>query len=514
LVRDCRIAGGQEEVGSGVIEKEQVTVVVIEDDPDDAFIIQDLLSDSRFLDATVIVASTYAEGMAELDKNCGDVYLIDQHLGAELGVSLIEEARRRGIKKPLILLTGNDSPEVDQEAQRAGANDYIVKFELTTSMLERTIRYGIAQWLLFKNQEQLLGEMLARREAEKREAQWHLLSETLPYGLWLTDAEGKIEYISCSFLKLMHCHAGDDISDLEFADLLPKKLRQRWQRTLERGTPWNEDIEVTSEKGNTIYILSRGMPVHNHAGETIQWVGINLDVTQEKRLEKRKDEFLKIASHELKSPITSIISSLYILRDELGKSDQQIGLEYVGRMQRQLNNLTQLVEDLLDLSKIEMDKLSYHPQIINLRELIHEVVEMMSAQATHAIELDMPEDVYLEADRHRLSQVLVNLLSNAIKFSPDKDHVSLTVKPEEEMIVIQVSDLGIGIPEKELPRVFDKFFSGEEDRVRKITGLGLGLFLTKKIVDLHHGSISVTSEVGKGTTFTVILPIRQTKTTL
>ncbi len=490
-------------------EKEQVSVVIIEDDPDDVFLIEELLKDSRLLDCKVSSASTFLAGMEAINQDKGDVYLIDQHLGAEMGVSLIEEARGRGIKKPLILLTGNDSPEVDQEAQRAGANDYILKFELTTSVLERAIRYGLAQWNLLRNQEQLIRETLARLEAEKREAQWHLLGESLPYGFWLTDIEGRLEYISRSFLKLLGVEGKSSYPGFNYSELLSEELQDRWQKALQSGAKWNAELEITSDKGKTVYILSKGMPIRNSDGVIVQWVGINLDVTREKRLEKRKDDFLRIASHELKSPITSILSSLYTLRDELKIDDQSQGWEYVTRMQRQLGNMTRLVEDLLDLSKIEMKKLSFYPEIFCLNDLLDEVVELLEAQTDHEIRIKMHDDIYIEADRQRLNQVMVNLITNAIKYSPHAKDVEVKISEQGGSIVIEVADRGIGIPEHELSKIFEKFYSGEEEEARKIGGLGLGLFLTRKIIELHGGSISVSSKVRKGSTFTVILPKRR-----
>ncbi len=489
-----------------IAEKRKIKVVLVEDDQDDAFLVRDFLNDTRFLDCQLKVIANFEEGLQEILTDSADVYLLDHHLGAGKGVDLIAQAREAGITKPMILLTGNDSPEVDQEAQKAGANDYILKAELNTSILERSIRYALSQWEATHIQEQLLRESLLREEAEYREAQWQLISETIPYGLWVTDTDGRVEYVSYSFLELLGLDL-KEIEELNFQDLLVERLREKWQQTLASGKQWNEEMKLTGPDGDEVFVLSRGLPVKDEDGEILQWVGINLDITREKIIDQRKDRFLQIASHELKSPIMSILSSLYILEEEVTAGKIETGTDYIKRMKRQLKNLTQLVEDLLDLSKIEMEKLSYYPEIMNLNEVVNEVIEDLNDTHGHTIKVAMDADLYLRGDKQRIRQVLVNLINNAIKYSPQADQIEVKVKGEGEQVTIEVTDFGIGIPESELGKIFGKFYSGESLSTKDFSGLGLGLFLARKIVELHRGEISVVSQVGKGSTFTVVLPI-------
>ncbi|GEM_PF-1851527 len=489
-----------------IAEKRKIKVVLVEDDRDDAFLVRDFLSDTRFLDCQLKVVANFEEGWQEILQDSADVYLLDHHLGAGKGVDLIAQAREAGLTKPMILLTGNDSPEVDQEAQKAGANDYILKADVNTSILERSIRYALSQWESVHIQEQLLRESLLREEAEYREAQWQLISETIPYGLWVTDTDGRVEYVSYSFLELLGIDL-KKVEELDFQDLLVERLKEKWQQTLISGKQWNEEMKLTGPDGGEVFVLSRGLPVKDEDGEILQWVGINLDITREKIIDQRKDRFLRIASHELKSPIMSILSSLYILEEEVAAGKIKSGTDYIRRMKRQLKNLTQLVEDLLDLSKIEMEKLSYYPEIMNLNEVVNEVIEDLNDTHGHVINIVMDEDIYLKGDRQRIRQVLVNLINNAIKYSPKADHVDVRVKSKGKQVIIQVTDFGIGIPENEISKIFGKFYSGESLPTKDFSGLGLGLFLARKIVELHRGEISVTSQVGQGSTFTVMLPI-------
>jgi len=371
-----------------------VKIVIIDDDPDDVLLIRDYLSDIQMISLQITVCDTYQKGWMEIAADRGDVYLIDQHLGAEKGVSLIARARDRGVQKPMILLTGNDSLEVDYEAQEAGATDYVFKGDLKPSILARAIRYSLVQWQALEHREKYLQERLARRQAED--------------------------------------------------------------------------------------------------------------------LEQRKSDFLKIASHELKTPIASTLSSMYLLHDELDKKNCEKSRIYLDKMHRQLNHLTNMVEDLLDLSKIEMEKSGFRPEIMNLSELAEDVVQDLRSTTKHKINYQKPkEDVFIQADPARINQVLTNLVSNAIQYTPQNRKIDVEITPGKEMVEIKVADQGAGISPDDLEQIFNKFFSSQNSAISHQTGLGLGLFLAKHIVDLHSGSITASSQLGKGTTFVVQLPFEQ-----
>lgn len=371
-----------------------IKIVIIDDDPDDVLLIRDYLGDIQTISMEITVCDTYQKGWVEIAAGRGDVYLVDQNLGAEKGVSLIARARDRGVQKPMILLTGNSSEEVDYEAQGAGATDYVFKGDLKPSILARAIRYSLIQWQALEHRERYLQERLARHQAED--------------------------------------------------------------------------------------------------------------------LEQRKSDFLKIASHELKTPIASALSSMYLLRDELGKRDYEKSKIYLDKMHRQLDHLTNMVEDLLDLSKIEMEKLGFRPEIMNLSELAEDVVQDLRSATKHKINYRKPEeDVFIQADPARINQVLTNLVSNAVQYTPQNREIDIAITPGTEMVEIKVADRGVGILPDDLEQIFNKFFSGRSSAVSHQTGLGLGLFLAKHIVDLHGGSITASSQFGKGATFIVQLPFEQ-----
>lgn len=225
-----------------------------------------------------------------------------------------------------------------------------------------------------------------------------------------------------------------------------------------------------------------------------------------------KDRFLSIASHELKTPITTIrgqaqlahrrLSKQKSLPDELGAV--QTALE---RINDQTKRLTSLIDELLDVSSIRNGKVELHKSRCDLREICREVVEDQRLLTGRSILLEMPPDpVALSIDRDRISQVLVNLISNAVKYSPEEEPVEVCMQQQPEDVLVQVRDHGKGIPKDQQKRIFETFYRTPDAQASTRQGLGLGLAISKEIVERHNGQIWCESEPGKGSTFFVKLP--------
>ncbi len=224
-----------------------------------------------------------------------------------------------------------------------------------------------------------------------------------------------------------------------------------------------------------------------------------------------RDEFLSIASHELKTPLTSLKLQLQITQRSIDISEgwtpppEQL-LSILGSATSQVDRLTALVEDLLDVSRIQSGRLSYHFERTDIAELVRDMVERFSGQFEAAkcdVSLSTDEDVYALCDRFRFEQVIVNLLSNAIKYGAGNP-VEIHVRRLEDLASVVIKDQGIGIPKNKQEGIFDRFVRAVS--ASQISGLGLGLYISREIVKAHNGSISVESEENRGSTFTVTLP--------
>lgn len=223
-----------------------------------------------------------------------------------------------------------------------------------------------------------------------------------------------------------------------------------------------------------------------------------------KALSAKKDEFIALASHELKTPLTSIKGFLQVLDRE--KHDQT-GKLFIAKALGQVEKLNALVSDLLDVSRVEGGQLRFEREVFDLKELANDVIETLNyTHSTHRIGIVLPEQpLVIEADRQRIEQVLVNLLTNAIKYSPKADQVWVTLEHSPTAVTVKVRDNGIGLTPEQQKKLFTRFYRAEG--TSGIAGLGLGLYLTKEIIDRHGGRISVTSTPGSGSEFLFSLPL-------
>ncbi|AMW30458.1 MULTISPECIES: hybrid sensor histidine kinase/response regulator [Arthrospira] len=235
----------------------------------------------------------------------------------------------------------------------------------------------------------------------------------------------------------------------------------------------------------------------------------SLNLFQE--LEAEKTRLLSIASHDLKNPLTSIQMSTDLLAKYDSKLDEQKKLKHFQRIQSSINSMNQLLEDVLTLSKSSSGKLTFAPKLVNVVKFIQLLIDQLMVQVNdqHKLELrtsgDLDDPIML--DDKLLGHILANLLSNAIKYSPDGGVINFDVIRQENQIIFRIKDAGIGFPPEYIQKLFQAFERGSN--VGNIKGTGLGLSIVKQAVDLHGGEITVDSELGQGTTFTVILPITE-----
>jgi PAS domain S-box-containing protein len=252
--------------------------------------------------------------------------------------------------------------------------------------------------------------------------------------------------------------------------------------------------------------LVKSRPVYDEQGAVLYVITIVQDVTERVQVEQRKDAFISMASHELKTPVTSLKGFTAVLQRRLSKQGDGQSLQYLSRMDAQLDRLTKLISDLLDLSRMRTGKLDLHLAPVNLDALVAETVEnVQAAVSTHRLRLEGKAHAHVLGDRDRLGQVLINLFTNAIKYSPGADCVIVGVSREHGHALVRVQDFGIGIDEVHQQHIFERFYQVTDPEGKSYPGLGIGLHISKEIVERHHGRIEVRSRKGEGATFSVML---------
>lgn len=285
------------------------------------------------------------------------------------------------------------------------------------------------------------------------------------------------------------------------------KLHDAFRRSLTTHEPTEIKMEIigNGRRNYDIHVAPLELDGRNHA------IGFFYDVSQVERLERVRQEFLSNISHELRTPLTSIIAFVETLEDG-AIDDRDNNRRFLSVIHRNAERMHSLIADILELSLIESGSVSIDKGQVRLAHLVNEIFTSLSSKASvRQIELvhDISPDLRVLADPGRLEQMLTNLIDNAIKFNSDVGKVEVHCSTTENASIISVADTGEGIPSENLPRVFERFYRLDRGRTREIGGTGLGLAIVKHLARLHGGEVSVTSELGRGTTFFIELPLAE-----
>ena len=234
----------------------------------------------------------------------------------------------------------------------------------------------------------------------------------------------------------------------------------------------------------------------------------SLSLRREK--EKIEKNFISMVSHELRRPLIDVQEYLEVVRGGITGKLTQPQEEMLEKVSDQINTLLVLIKDWLDMSRIEAGRMVENLELLDLSQILHKTVDLLREKIKNkkiTLEVNIPAHLPLiKGEKLSIERVFTNLIHNAINYNREEGRISVKAKEEGECVVIEVSDTGIGIPQKDIPFVFDEFFRVKNKKTRHITGSGLGLSIVKKIVEAHRGSIEVRSEEGKGSTFTIFLP--------
>lgn len=352
----------------------------------------------------------------------------------------------------------------------------------------------------------------ARKKIEESEERFRSLAQTLPQLVWVTNAQGQAEFASLRWKEYSGIEPGDETAWKEIVhpdDYV--NINAAWVHSLTTGNPYAFDVRLRNKDGEYRWHAAKGEPVLNKDNKIVKWVGAFTDIQDQKIREEKKDEFISIASHEMKTPLTTAKAYLQMLELLLNKDDKEATL-YAKKASQSVSRLNELISELLDVSKIRLGKLNYTVTTFNFNTMIENTVENVQLTSpTHRIITTGKVHDEVTGDEDRLQQVIVNLLINAIKYSPGAQKVFLTVDREKDMIKVSVKDLGIGIAKNSLDKIFEKYHRVEEHAVH-FQGLGIGLFISYEIIQRHHGKLWAESEPGKGSTFYFTIPVNSSLT--
>jgi len=298
--------------------------------------------------------------------------------------------------------------------------------------------------------------------------------------------------------------------------IIPEELRDEENdilRRLRNGEHIDHfETQRMHKDGTRIDVSLSISPIKNKEGWIIGASKIARDITERKqiqrRFEQRKDEFISMTSHELKTPVTSLKGFAHVLQRRMTRQGDEQGLHYLSRINAQLDKLIKIISDLLDISRMQTGQLVFRNEVFDLDKLIYETVENVQvATTTHQFLVEGSTQACVIGDKDRLSQVFINLFTNAVKYSPKAGKVIVRLSQEQEMVIVSVQDFGIGIDPSYHQKIFERFYQVTDPEERTYPGLGIGLYISRQIIEQHHGQISVQSRKGEGSTFSVALPL-------
>ncbi|MBB2481261.1 PAS domain S-box protein [Bacillus sp. APMAM] len=419
-------------------------------------------------------------------------------LGLAMGVTLILSSiigikLAKGISRPI--------EDIIHVARKLSENDYSSRVRLKTSGEIRELSHAI----------NVLAISLQKQMNEIRENQQRLTGvlTNMVSGVMLIHPNGRIALVNPAMEQIIGAKASDLTGKLHIEAGKSFGLSQLIERSLKLGIKIHEEVSIYFPKERILD--AHFAPLLGVDGDINGVITVLHDITDIRRLEKMRSEFVANVSHELKTPVTSVKGFAETLLDG-AMYDEKLCRSFLQIIYDESDRLHRLIADILHLSKIEQHQLPLHPEIINIVDVINETVETLQEEVSKKdIDIKLPDtkELYMEAEKDRIRQIILNLVANAITYTPEHGMIEINVEEKDSDVKLIVKDTGIGISEKDLPRIFERFYRVDKARSRNSGGTGLGLAIVKHLVESHRGVIEVESQEGKGTQFTITLPKKQ-----
>ena len=352
---------------------------------------------------------------------------------------------------------------------------------------------------------------------KESEAHFKLLTDLMPEKISNTDPQGNVIYYNKKWM---------DYTGLTFEELKGRgwdktihpddieETSNRWKLSFETGNDFEIELRILNKNGEYKWHLSRAKAVKAESGEIKMWIGVNTDIQKIKDEVNRKQDFLSMVSHEVKTPLTSIKAYVQLLLTLITEKQEALLAPFplktsLVRIDKLISRMNRLVIDMLDLSRIEASRLELQINLFDLNKLVNQVVEdILYTNPDQAISISHEFDCSVSGDKDRIEQVIINIVNNAMKYSENGEGIEIRIyKAPNKQVSVSVKDNGIGIAKKDQEKIFERFYRVDGKNEYTFPGFGIGLFIANEIIKRHNGFITIESVKGKGSTFTFTIPL-------
>ncbi len=459
---------------------------------------RDVLTQEGF---EVASADSGKKGLDMIAREHFDIVLLDLMMPEISGLEVLPEVKSSHPDTVVIVITGYATIEHSIEAMKLGAFDFIPK-PFSPEQLKVVVSKAIEH-------------TRALQDIAKEKSRMRGLINRLSDGVMATDDHLRVVLANPAFMKMINHKGGAVIGHPAQSFIKVSKILNMIHEA--RSMPGDtfgeliDEIQLNGEGETEEMVLNaHSAPFRDRTGTTIGTITVLHDITALKKIDRLKSDFVSMVSHEIRSPMNSVLMQLKVIMDGLAGDVSEKQTEILDRASKKINSLVEMASELLDLAKIESGLITLEKETIQFNELLEDQRQfhLESAAAKH-ISINFEKASHLplvSANRRNMEEVVSNLITNAIKYSQEGAAIDLAVSLENEYLCITVKDTGLGMSTEDLERIFDRFYRVKNAQTRFITGTGLGLPIVKKIVQAHQGTIQAESEPGQGSTFRVYIP--------
>lgn len=459
----------------------------------------------------VLLAENGQKALEVIEADRVDILLLDLKMPVMGGEEVLEKVRVLRPDIPVIIITGHGTVDTAVECMKKGAYDFITKpFQVDPFLI--TVRRAADKRMLEKK------ARLFEEESTKNLYDLHLEKSRLKTiihcmgnGVMVTNRNLEVVLHNPALMRLLEI-PGDVPHPVPIGEIISDPSLVNTLKGILEANPVSDEgvMQETTSGKSTLRALSA--PLLGPSGDAVGTVTVLENITPFKQLEQLRTDFVNLVVHELRSPLVSIRQLNSVILQGLAGPLAEKQEDFIDRGNRKIDTLLALINDLLDVSRIEAGQYVQRRVPTDVGPILKDVISLMEPRAREqgiALTCTFSDLKPVRADPKSMEEIFNNLVTNAINYSPDGGSVRVSAVGKGEYLEIQVEDTGVGIPPEELPKIFDRFYRVKQPRTRQVMGTGLGLAIVKGAVEAHHGTIDVESEPGKGTVFRVLLPVIQ-----